>query len=174
MKFLPYNELLVRWRNIPRGLRTLLVLTSINLVMSILGTLFTMISVRPTEEMLKESKLEFTKTIVELKKAEMDGLADFYVRINDMTEALQPYFWESNFLNLAIALTGLLGVFWMANRNINGFHAYIIYSLMACGSMYVFVSPALVPTIIVVVNLTISFIFTMLYAKHLPWLKSQD
>ena len=68
------------------------------------------------------------------------------------------------------AFAGLL----MYQRNILGFHLYIIYNLAPVGSLYLFISPELVPSVIVMVNALISLVFVFLYAGHLAWMKNDN
>ena len=111
------------------------------------------------------------KLIVELKELGFDALVEMLEKVQAMTEVLNAHFVSSNLVNIAIALLGAASVYLMFKRNHLGFHGYIIYNLLACVSVYFFVSPAMVPTIILIVNLIISLIFVLLYAKHLPWIK---
>jgi hypothetical protein len=70
-------------------------------------------------------------------------------------------------------MLGCFSAVLMYKRNILGFHAYIIYSLLAAGSIYFFVSPANIPSVILITNLLISLVFVLLYARHLKWLRKE-
>lgn len=158
----------------PKGLMVLLVLTWVNTLFSIVTTLFTLIFMRPSAQDLEQEKVEMAKSIVELKKLGMDSFVGMLERIQAMTEAMHPYFIQSNLVNLLVLACGAVAAWFMYRRNQLGFHFYIIYNLASVGSIYLFISPSLIPSVIILVNSLISVVFVLLYAKHLPWLKSQD
>jgi hypothetical protein len=113
------------------------------------------------------------KSIVELKEVGLNSLVDLLERVQAMTEALNGYFVETNIVNIVIALLGATSAYFMLKRNQLGFHGYIIYNLLASGSIYFFISPSLIPSVILIVNLCISLVFVLLYARHLPWIKGE-
>lgn len=155
----------------PKRLTILLVLTLINTGSSIFFGLLTVLFFKPTASDLKKERLEMAKSIVELKELGFDALVEMLEKVQSMTEVLNAHFISSNLVNIAIAMLGAAAAYLMFKRNHLGFHGYIIYNLLACVSVYFFVSPAMVPSIILIVNLIISLIFVLLYAKHLTWMK---
>lgn len=155
----------------PKRLTILLVLTLINTGSSIFFGLLTVLFFKPTAADLKKERLEMAKSIVELKELGLDSLVEMLEKVQSMTEVLNAHFISSNLVNIAIAMLGAAAAYLMFKRNHLGFHGYIIYNLLACVSVYFFVSPAMVPSIILIVNLIISLIFVLLYAKHLTWMK---
>jgi hypothetical protein len=157
----------------PQGLMILLVLTFINTGSSIFFGLLTVLFFKPTAADLKKERLDMAKSIVELKEVGLNSLVDLLERVQAMTEALNDYFIETNVVNIVIALLGATSAYFMLKRNQLGFHGYIIYNLLASGSIYFFISPALIPSVILIVNLCISLVFVLLYARHLPWIKGE-
>jgi hypothetical protein len=157
----------------PQGLMILLVLTFINTGSSIFFGLLTVLFFKPTAADLKKERLDMAKSIVELKEVGLNSLVDLLERVQAMTEALNGYFVETNVVNIVIALLGATSAYFMLKRNQLGFHGYIIYNLLASGSIYFFISPALIPSVILIVNLCISLVFVLLYARHLPWIKGE-
>ncbi len=155
----------------PQGLTILLVLTLISTASTVLFGLLTVIFFKPSEADLKKERLEMAKSIVELKELGLDSLVEMLEKVQSMTEVLNAHFISSNLVNIAIAMLGAAAAYLMFKRNHLGFHGYIIYNLLACVSVYFFVSPTMVPSIILIVNLIISLIFVLLYAKHLTWMK---
>lgn len=155
----------------PKRLTILLVLTLINTGSSIFFGLLTVLFFKPTAADLKKERLEMAKSIVELKELGFDALVEMLEKVQSMTEVLNAHFIGSNLVNIAIAMFGAAAAYLMFKRNHLGFHGYIIYNLLACVSVYFFVSPAMVPSVILIVNLIISLIFVLLYAKHLTWMK---
>lgn len=158
----------------PKGLMVLLVLTWVNTLFSIVTTFFTLIFMRPSAQDLEQEKVEMAKSIVELKKLGMDSFVSLLERLQAMTEAMQPYFIQSNLVNIMVLACGAVAAWFMYRRNQLGFHLYIIYNLASVGSIYLFISPSLIPSVIILVNSFLSLVFVLLYAKHLPWLKHQD
>ncbi len=158
----------------PKSLMVLLVLTWVNTLFSIVTTIFTLIFMRPSAQDLEQEKLEMAKSIVELKKLGMDSFVSLLERLQAMTEAMQPYFVQSNLVNVLVLAGGAVAAWFMYQRNQLGFHLYIIYNLASVGSIYLFISPSLIPSVIILVNSLLSVVFVLLYAKHLPWLKDQD
>jgi hypothetical protein len=157
----------------PQGLMILLVLTFINTGSSIFFGLLTVLFFKPTAADLKKERLDMAKSIVELKEVGLNSLVDLLERVQAMTEALNDYFIETNVVNIVIALLGATSAYFMLKRNQLGFHGYIIYNLLASGSIYFFISPSLIPSVILIVNLCISLVFVLLYARHLPWIKGE-
>jgi hypothetical protein len=157
----------------PQGLMILLVLTFINTGSSIFFGLLTVLFFKPSAADLKKERLDMAKSIVELKEVGLNSLVDLLERVQAMTEALNGYFVETNIVNIVIALLGATSAYFMLKRNQLGFHGYIIYNLLASGSIYFFISPALIPSVILIVNLCISLVFVLLYARHLPWIKGE-
>jgi hypothetical protein len=157
----------------PQGLMILLVLTFINTGSSIFFGLLTVLFFKPTAADLKKERLDMAKSIVELKEVGLNSLVDLLEREQAMTEALNDYFIETNVVNIVIALLGATSAYFMLKRNQLGFHGYIIYNLLASGSIYFFISPSLIPSVILIVNLCISLVFVLLYARHLPWIKGE-
>jgi hypothetical protein len=157
----------------PQGLMILLVLTFINTGSSIFFGLLTVLFFKPTAADLKKERLDMAKSIVELKEVGLNSLVDLLERVQAMTEALNDYFIETNVVNIVIALLGATSAYFMLKRNQLGFHGYIIYNLLASGSIYFFISPSLIPSVILIVNLCISLVFVLLYTRHLPWIKGE-
>lgn len=158
----------------PNGLMILLVLTFINtggaVIMGIISVLF----LRPTEADMRASKIQMAKSISIFQDMGMDYLVKMFEKIQIMTEILNANFIASNVLNIGVAILGVISAFLMYNRKIIGFHGYIIYNILQVGALYIFVSPAYVPTVIVVTNLLISLLFILLYSKHLKYLRGNN
>lgn len=152
----------------------LIILTWVNTLFSIVTTLFTLLFIRNKPEDLEKERVETAKSIIELKKLGLESMVDLLERIQAMTDALQPYFFEINIVNLGVLALGAFAGLLMYRRNILGFHLYIIYNLASVGSLYLFISPELVPSVIVMVNALISLVFVFLYAGHLAWMKNDN
>lgn len=158
----------------PKGLMVLLLLTWVNTLFSIVTSVFTLMFMRPSAQDLEQEKVEMAKSVMELKKLGMDSLVSLLERIQAMTEAMQPYFVQSNLINVLVLACGAIAAWFMYRRNQLGFHLYIVYNLASVGSIYLFISPSLIPSIIVWVNSLLALLFVLLYARYLPWLKDEE
>jgi len=114
------------------------------------------------------------KSIIEIKELGMDSLATLLEKVQGMTDVLNHHFLGVNLVNIGVCLLGGVSAFFMLQRNHLGFHGYIIYNLLASINVYFFVSPSMVPTVILIVNLLVSLVFILLYAKHLPWMRGSS
>ena len=86
----------------PKGLMVLIILTWVNTLFSIVTTLFTLLFIRNKPEDLEKERVETAKSIIELKKLGLESMVDLLERIQAMTDALQPYFFEINIVNLGV------------------------------------------------------------------------
>jgi hypothetical protein len=157
----------------PKGLFTLLILTFINTGSAIFFGILTLLFFKPTEADLNKERVDMAKSIVELKELGLNSLVDLLERLQAMTEVLNGYFYETNIVNIIIAILGAASAYLMLKRNHLGFHGYIVYNLLSSGSLYFFVSPSLIPSVILIFNLVVSLVFVLLYAKHLSWMKGE-
>ena len=114
------------------------------------------------------------KSIIELKKMGLNTMVEIFEKLQGMVDVLNHHFVESNLINIGISILGGVSAYFMMKRNHLGFHGYIVYNLLASVSIYFFVSPSMVPSIILIVNLLISLVFVLLYAKHLAWMKGDQ
>lgn len=154
----------------PGFLTTLCVLTFIWTGLSIIGSLFSLIKGRQSEEQLLTAKIQLTEAMSQMKKMNMDGLADFYEKLILMSENVNANFYLSLCTSLIVVGIGLFGALKMFKGVKIGFHLYIIYSLLSIASVYVYINPANVPTVMIVVNTIIAAIFVFMYSRNLHWM----
>lgn len=157
----------------PKGLMVLLVLTFINTGGAIVMGFVSLLFFQPTAESLRKSKIDMAKSISVFKEIGFDEMADLLNRFQVMAEILNHNFLASTSLNILFSMIGCVSAVLMYKRNILGFHAYIIYNLLAASSIYFFVSPAYIPSVILITNLLISLVFVLLYSRHLKWLRKE-
>ena len=151
----------------------LLVLTFINTGGAIVMGFVSLLFFQPTAESLRKSKIDMAKSISVFKEIGFDEMADLLNRFQVMAEILNHNFLASTSLNILFSMIGCVSAVLMYKRNILGFHAYIIYNLLAASSIYFFVSPAYIPSVILITNLLISLVFVLLYSRHLKWLRKE-
>jgi hypothetical protein len=162
-------------KNIPKLLLILGILTLINTGVASLSGVFSVLTGPPSADELKKQDIEMAELIQVLKEYDTSPEAlELVGKLQFITKALNDNYVLFTGVYSLISLSGLISVILMFNRNIYGFHIYIIYSIMSSTSMYLIVSPNDVPTVVVVVNLLISGLFIFLYSRSLVWLKSEN
>ena len=155
---------------IPRGLLITAILSLINIGISLLSALASLIIGKPDEKTLKEAELSLKKEMIEMKKLKLDYAAELLDKFNKMNEAFMSSFYAYHFLLSLIFALGAIGVVLMLKRNKLGFHLYICYSILGIGHMYIFASPNIVPSVMIILSSLISGLFIFLFSRHLPWM----
>jgi hypothetical protein len=102
---------------------------------------------------------------------QIDQFANIFEQLQRMTEAMNSQFYYVQIVSLLVVALGVFGIYKMWTRSKLGFHLYIIYSLLSVLTVYLFVAPEDVPSIVVIINLVISAIFVFMYSRNLKWMK---
>lgn len=155
----------------PVFLLVLCILTFINTGFSFLGAIASLISGPLSSDKLIEAKVEMAQQAGQMKDVGFDGVAGILDKIYKITEATNRNFYLVNLTNILIVLIGALGAFLMLQGKKLGFHAYIIYCLLASSQLYFFVSAKDIPTFLIVFMLAFSGIWIFLYSRNLKWMK---
>lgn len=155
----------------PSFLKVLCILSWISTGIALISGLFNLVTGPFSEEKMLEQRVDMMKSIDELKTLEMNGMAELFEKIQRMTESMNAQFYYVQTVSLIVVTIGVFGVFKMWNRSKLGFHLYIIYSLLSVLTVYLFVAPVDVPSIVVIFNLIISGIFILMYSRNLKWMK---
>ena len=129
-----------------------------------------MISGPPSKEAIKASNVELAKSIEQLEKVNLEYWADVIKRIQLMTEAMYANFTAYNAVSVIVAMAGVAAAALMLKGKKLGFHVYIGYSFLYVLQGYLFVSAAVIPSFIVIINLLIAGLFVLLYSRNLSWL----
>ena len=154
----------------PTFLLVLCILTFVNTGFTILGGISGFISGPPTKEEIKESNVQMAQSIDQLEKLNIDYWVDVIKRIQLMTEAMYANFAAYNAVSILVAIAGVAAAFLMLNGKKLGFHLYIGYSFLYVLQGYLFVSAAVIPSFIVIINLLITGLFVLLYSRNLKWM----
>ena len=154
----------------PRFLLILVILTLLNTGLALLGGILSFLAGKPSQKEILESKVQMAKSIVELKKVNLEYFVDLLQKIEGITDAMHANFMMFNLLGIFIALIGAASAFMMLFRMKLGFHAYIIYSFLSILSVYAFVAPVNVPSILILTNAIFAGLFVFLYSRNLKWL----
>lgn len=153
----------------PGFLTVLCVLSFISIGITLLSGVVGLATGPQSSESMLEQKVELTKMKTELANGGVD-MGRMIDQIIAMSEQTNDSFYLANGLGLFVALIGLVSVIMMWRGRKVGFHGYIIYSLLSIGAAYLYVSPANVPTLVVVFNVVISGLFIFLYSRNLHWM----
>ena len=154
----------------PTFLIVLVILTLLNTGLAFLGGVYSLVVGKPSEKEILESKVQMAKPIIELRKLEMDYFVDVFTKLEAINDAMYANFMMFNLLGIFIALIGAASALMMLFRMKFGFHAYIVYSFLSILSVYAFVVPVNVPSILILTNAILAGLFVFLYSRNLKWL----
>jgi hypothetical protein len=154
----------------PTFILVLCILTFVNTGFTILGGISGMISGAPSAGEIKESKVQMAKSMAQLEELQMDYWVDVLKRLQMMTDAMYANFVAYNAVSVLVALAGVAAAALMLKGRKLGFHVYIGYSFMYVLQGYLFISAAIMPSFIVIVNLAIAGLFVFLYSRNMSWL----
>jgi hypothetical protein len=154
----------------PTFLLVLCILTFVNTGFTILGGISGLISGPPTKEEIKESNVQMAQSIDQLEKLNIDYWVDVIKRIQLMTEAMYANFAAYNTVSIFVAMAGVAAAALMLKGKKLGFHVYIGYSFLYILQGYLFVSAAVIPSLIMIINLLIAGLFVLLYSRNLNWM----
>lgn len=155
----------------PTFLKVLCILSFISIGFSFITSVGSIIAGPEDEETMIAQKAEMLESTSELRDTGMNALADMMEQIQRMSESLNDHFYAMSLTALVVLITGFVGVLFMWQGKRLGFHLYIVYNLIGLGNLYLFVSPADVPTFAVIWNLLISTVFILMYSRNLHWMK---
>ena len=154
----------------PIFLIVLVILTLLNTGLALLVGVFSLVVGKPSEKEILESKVQMARSIVELRKLKMDDFVDVFTKMEAINDAMYANFIMFNLLAVFIAGIGAASAFMMLKRMKLGFHAYIVYSFLSILSVYAFVAPVNVPSILILTNAILAGLFVFLYSRNLKWL----
>lgn len=155
----------------PVFLTTLVVLSFVSIGLSLISGIIGLIAGRQSEEALLEQSVQMAEAKSELRKAGLESWTSIYDQLEAMSLQTHASFYLAAFLGILVTLVGFAGVFLMMKGQKIGFHVYIVYSLIALGSIYLYISPANIPTILTIVSALFSGLFIYLYSRNLHWMK---
>ena len=155
----------------PSLLTTVCILTFIYTGLSLLFSIIKFFSGPFSDEEMLEQRVQITKTISQMKELDMDYFVHALQQTIAMSEEINANFYGALAVSVVVLLIGFMGAFMMWNGKKLGFHLYIIYSLLAVGQLYLFVSPGNISTLTVVPELVLGGAFVFMYSRGLSWLK---
>lgn len=155
----------------PVFLTVLCILTFVQTGLSLLMLLIGLMQGPISSARMLDDRDKIMHAAAEMRGANMDGLANLLERASNMAMYTNSMFYTMAFLNILSAGLGLAGALLMWKGRKIGFHAYIIYNLMAILTIYVAVPMKEVPSIFIIVNAILSAVFIFMYSRNLKWLK---
>jgi hypothetical protein len=159
---------------IPRLLLVTGIISILGTGSTILSSLMSIVVGKPSQEEITESKLELARSLEQVEKNDVQFLEDLIRNLQIMLDAMYQNFFLYTFVAALVAGVGLTGIIFMFKRKELGFHLYIIYSLLYVAQSYLFVSPANVPLVLVLTNLSFSGIFIYIYSRSINWFKNVE
>lgn len=155
----------------PGFLTVLCVLSFISTGLSLLFSLINFVSGPQSEEQMLQAKVQMAQSVSELRKMGMDGMVDMFNKLQLMSEEVNNNFYLSGVITLIVTVLGIFAVVKMWKGLKQGFHLYIVYSLLSVAGLYFYVSPSNIPSVVIIVNLILSGIFVLMYSRNLKWMK---
>jgi len=124
-----------------------------------------------TKSEMNVALVEMDRSMEELKTNNMQSWVPMFQKLRQMTIESNNKFYPILVTNLLVLLIGIFGVVQMLRGFKIGFHLYIIYSLLSVVQLYIFLSPTIIPTMLVVFNLLFAGLFVSMYAANLKSLR---
>lgn len=161
----------------PRFLMVLLVLSSINICISLIGVAMSLSSGPLTQKEIDKGFEPIVKEISNLKTNANDPeLTSVLDNMFSKTKANTEYknfnfFYAFNWLTLIGFLLGATSIYFLYNLRKIGLHLYIIYSLFPILIAYAILPLGLILTYQVIYTVCISALFAILYGMHLKFMK---
>jgi hypothetical protein len=155
----------------PQMVLVLGILSWIYIGFGLIATLNSFISGPISAERMEETKADMLGLINEAQNNDMASVAEMFAQIQHMQEVYNAHHYVFYGLSLFILAIGLLGVIWMFLGKKIGFHVYIGYSILSVTQIYLFLSPAEIPSVITVFGVILSSLFIFLYSRNLHWMK---
>ena len=155
----------------PGFLKVISIMSFVGIGLSLLSSLAGLFSAKQSEEQLLAAKVEMSKAINDLQEVGMDSWVHFIRQLEAINVEINELLLLANGSSIIVGLIGLFGAIKMWNGFKIGFHIYIIYSLLAIGIIYLYVSPVNIPSVLIIFGSVISLIFILMYSRNLHWMK---
>jgi hypothetical protein len=153
----------------PVFLLVLVIMSSINIGISTMGSLSAILGAKPDASMIKEAQLDFAKMRDQLEAANGSDFIYIVDQMETVTMNMFAHFHTYNSIQFIFLLLGLTGVILMFQRKRLGFHFYIVYSLGLVLLPYFFNSMQQIPTILTIVGVLYGALWVFLYGRNLHW-----
>jgi len=159
----------------PLLIKILAILSFIWMGYTILGLSADLLRGPISDDEMLDIELDMVQEKNSLRQAS-DGNATFMIgEVDKVVNYLQVRRANHNLatsLDLLTYLIGLTGVIFMVRRRVLGFHLYIIYSLLAIATVYLYATPQSIPVTLTLGSTFSGGLFVLLYSRNLRWMKS--
>ncbi|MEN9700450.1 MAG: hypothetical protein RLZZ301_1648 [Bacteroidota bacterium] len=145
----------------------LVILSSINLGISTMGSIPGMLGQKVDAKTIKDARLDFATMREQLLDAHADSFVGVVDQMEKVTLSMFRHFQVYNSLNFLVMVLGLTGVILMYRQRKLGFHFYIVYSLGTVCIPYLLNPIQDIPTILTIVGLLYSGLWVFLYSRSL-------
>ena len=166
-----YSDQAEQTQKRPVLLTVLAILSFISIGLAIIMNLFSLMGGPMSDSDIKKERIEIAKSKTEFRSQRMDGMVTFFDKLENMIVQTNDNFYLSKGIMMITDIIGLFGVILMMRRRKLGFHLYIVYSLIALGGMYLYLSPENIHISLPIVNATIAALFIFLYSRTLKWMQ---
>ena len=122
-------------------------------------------------ESLETAIAGLDKQLDEMDSQSKEAIGPTVEKIKYMVLVMNDKFYLVQTLSLFIYILGFVAVLQMFRGAKIGFHLYVIYSLLSICDYYFFLSPAMIPTFIIILSAFISALFVSMYAVNLKWMR---
>ncbi|RFC54631.1 hypothetical protein [Brumimicrobium aurantiacum] len=156
----------------PKGLRILLILSSIYIAFTLIGALQQLLGGPLTEVQIEEQAADIYGGLAQLEDegfgSDLKEMAE--TMINSAIYTNNEVFYLNYTLRLIESLIGAIAIVLMFQLKRIGFHVYIIYSIFPVIAMYLTMPQEFILTMSVVSLLLIGALFSLLYGRHIKHL----
>ncbi|MFT5777980.1 MAG: hypothetical protein ACI837_000928 [Crocinitomicaceae bacterium] len=156
----------------PGFLTTLCILSFVSIGLALVLSVFNIIHGKANDDELFEKKVAYAEAKRVLKQSGSGSFTGIYDQFEAMELQTNDNFYFASLIGFLTSFIGLAGVLMMFKGRKIGFHIYIIYSLIAMGGMYLYISPANIPSILTILSAVFSGLFILLYSRNLHWMKA--
>lgn len=147
------------------------ILSLVNISWSLIQNITSFLSGPLTEEGMEAYRLEMAKSLSAVQDTGAVWAEDLIQSAMNMAESINVNHTMNLLSSTVILIIGLAAVIMMLKGKKIGFHGYIIYSFLASVQIYLFVTPSLLPNIMVIFSLLASGLFILFYGLNLKWMK---
>lgn len=124
-----------------------------------------------TDQQIEQAKGDLDRQVEELEKQGITEWTPTFDKLKHMVIVMNDNFYAVQALAYLIYAIGLTAVIMMLRGRKLGFHLYIVYSLLSICDYYFFISPAMIPTLVIGFSAFFGILFVGLYAINLKWMR---
>lgn len=124
-----------------------------------------------SREQIEAATKDLDKEVENLEKQGITEWTPTFDKMKNMVVVMNNNFYSALALSFFIYIIGAAAVFLMFQGRKLGFHLYVVYTLFSVCDYYFFISPAMIPTVLIVLSAVFGALFVGLYAINLKWMR---